>query len=311
MTTIQPRTLTYVPGSTDPEQQLDLYLPASNPTAGLVVFIHGGAWRTGSRSDHTDLASHLICNGKAVAIIDYRLSVKDEKSGLAKVIHPTHAQDVCDALSFLRRREDVPKDGWIIVGHSIGAWLTLAAIIEGGVGTGNSIYPEPMPEPDKAARDAIKTCILVDGIFSITKLLKEYPDYEGFVAQAFLPLPGPSNYGAVSCETWPLALEGKVLHVWHSKDDELLSFKQSMDVIKHLDEQLSAGALHAGKAVDIPEDGIASLTNVDGVQKKVSDVYGKVVIKNSNRLHADLTTLSGAHDDLLHTEIFWNLILKL
>lgn len=154
-----PQTLTYVSGSTDAEQQLDLYLPTSQATS-LIVFIHGGAWRTGSRKDHVDLAQYLCSKGKAVAVIDYRLSVKDEGTGLPKHIHPVHAQDVNAALRFLHARSDVPKD-WTVVGHSIGAWLTLAAIIDGEPRSGNAEYPKPMPMPDSAAREAVKTCVLV------------------------------------------------------------------------------------------------------------------------------------------------------
>lgn len=105
-----------------------------------------------------------------------------------------------------------------------------------------------------------------------------------------MPQPGPSNYDVVSCETWPLALKGKDLHVWHSRDDELLSFKQSIDALLHLDEQLIGSTADAA-VVQIPHDGLASTTTVDGEKKSVASLYGKVAIKNSDRLHADLTTL--------------------
>lgn len=158
---IEPQTFNYVSGSDDPEQQLDLYLPSGGPAISLVVFIHGGAWRTGSRKDHTDLASYLCKKGRAVAVVDYRLSVKDEKTGLPKHIHPIHAQDVNAALAFLHARQDVPSRDWIVVGHSIGAWLTLAAIICSETRAGNSKYPAPMPVPEMKVVDCIKTCVLV------------------------------------------------------------------------------------------------------------------------------------------------------
>lgn len=332
---ITPQTLSYVSGSTDPEQQLDLYLPATQAT-GLIIFIHGGAWRTGSRKNHADLAEHLCSNGKAVAVVDYRLSVKDENTGMPKQLHPVHAQDVNAVLKYLHGRPGVPQKDWVVVGHSIGAWLVLAAIIDGEPRRGHSEYPKPMPVPDSGARECIKTCVLVvsrpvsadstskrsalmpisdcaptqDGIYSVSDLLKEYPDYEGFVAQAFLPQPGPCNYDIVSCETWPLALQGKHLHVWHSRDDELLSFKQSIDVLLHLDQQLSSPDCSSETVVEIPEDGLASTTLVNGDKKSIASVYGQVKIKASH-LYADLTTLKGGHDDLLHTETFWDLLLAL
>ncbi|CBQ67521.1 related to Serine protease [Sporisorium reilianum SRZ2] len=305
-TTAAPLTLTYVSGSTDSEQQLDLYLPPSGRATSLVVFIHGGAWRTGSRKDHVDLAQYLCARGKAVAVIDYRLSVMDDKTGLPKHIHPVHVEDVHAALGFLRSRPDVPHRDWVVVGHSIGAWLALAAIIDGEAVSEDAEYPKPMPRPDPATRQAIKTW---DGIYSIEKLLKEYPDYEGFVAQAFLPQPGPANYSLVSCEAWPLALEGKKLHIWHSRDDELLSFKQSIDALLHLDTCLPPSDKPV--TVTIPEDGVASTTTVDGEKKSIASLYPSVKIRNTAQLSADFTTLSGAHDGLLHTETFWNHILDL
>ncbi|KAI3479830.1 hypothetical protein L1887_58077 [Cichorium endivia] len=96
----------------------------------------------------------------AVAVVDYRLSVKDDQ-GLPKHIHPVHVQDVNAALAFLHVRDDVPRKDWVVVGHSIGAWLTLAAIISGSSSSPDAQYPAPMPIPNSAARDSIKTCVLV------------------------------------------------------------------------------------------------------------------------------------------------------
>lgn len=155
-----PKTLSYVLGSTNPEQQLDLYLP-SQSASSLIVFIHGGAWRTGSRKDHADLANRLCSCGKAVAVIDYRLSVKDEGTGLPKHIHPAHVNDVNAALDFLRRHDGVPETDWIVVGHSIGAWLALAAIIVGVTRSGNAEYPKPMPVPKSESVDCIRSLVLV------------------------------------------------------------------------------------------------------------------------------------------------------
>lgn len=157
---IAPQTLTYVSGSADPEQQLDLYLPTS-PATGLTIFIHGGAWRTGSRKDHVDLAQYLCSQGKAVAVIDYRLSVADEATDSPKHVHPVHAHDVNAAMSFLHRHQAVPHKGWVVVGHSVGAWLALAALIDGQPKQGDTQHPKPMPVLDSGARECIKTCVLV------------------------------------------------------------------------------------------------------------------------------------------------------
>ncbi|MBD0275857.1 MAG: alpha/beta hydrolase, partial [Acetobacteraceae bacterium] len=58
-----------------PRQRLDLYLPAEAGAEAppLVVFIHGGNWRTGSRKDYPFLAQALTSRGMAVAVPDCRL----------------------------------------------------------------------------------------------------------------------------------------------------------------------------------------------------------------------------------------------
>jgi acetyl esterase/lipase len=66
------RDLEYVPGGHE-RQKLDLYLPekADGPLP-LVVWVHGGAWRQGSKERCP--AVPLVSRGYAVASINYRLS---------------------------------------------------------------------------------------------------------------------------------------------------------------------------------------------------------------------------------------------
>lgn len=53
-------------------QRLDLYFPAEGADWPLVVWVHGGAWRAGSK-DHFP-AAPLLDRGFAVASVNYRLS---------------------------------------------------------------------------------------------------------------------------------------------------------------------------------------------------------------------------------------------
>lgn len=85
-------TLRYATGSD--AHQLDLYRPATGVGPWpLVVWIHGGGWRTGSRNSLGQVG-HLLCRGYAVASIDYRLS--DEAS------FPAQIQDAKAAVRYLR-----------------------------------------------------------------------------------------------------------------------------------------------------------------------------------------------------------------
>ena len=62
----------------DIELKLDLYFPETESTVSppLVVWIHGGAWRSGSKSNPPIL--YLLKENFAIASIDYRLSTQAE-----------------------------------------------------------------------------------------------------------------------------------------------------------------------------------------------------------------------------------------
>jgi acetyl esterase/lipase len=65
------RDLEYVPNGHE-RQKLDLYLPAKGPRLPLIIHIHGGAFRMGSKSD--GVPTEYLDQGYAVASINYRLS---------------------------------------------------------------------------------------------------------------------------------------------------------------------------------------------------------------------------------------------
>ena len=71
---------------------LDLYLPQSQKNPPLLVWVHGGAWRAGSKSNMPLI--QLVKNGFAVASVEYRLSP------VAKF--PAQIHDIKAAIRFLR-----------------------------------------------------------------------------------------------------------------------------------------------------------------------------------------------------------------
>src|SRR5271154_2160370 len=70
--------LPYIPKSTDSAHMLDLYLPTKEAREDkplrVIVWIHGGGWKSGSKDLKPFLP--LVLNGFAVASINYRLSPK-------------------------------------------------------------------------------------------------------------------------------------------------------------------------------------------------------------------------------------------
>jgi acetyl esterase/lipase len=73
---------------------LDLHLPAGVSRPPLVVYVHGGAWRDGDKSQYPDF---LVGEGFAVASVDFRSS--------NDAPFPANVHDIKAAIRFLRARE--------------------------------------------------------------------------------------------------------------------------------------------------------------------------------------------------------------
>src|SRR5438067_9956414 len=54
--------------------KLDLHMPPGKPHSPLIVWVHGGAWRSGARTDMP--LGKLVEDGYAIASVDYRLATK-------------------------------------------------------------------------------------------------------------------------------------------------------------------------------------------------------------------------------------------
>ncbi|MGA2502443.1 MAG: alpha/beta hydrolase, partial [Tepidisphaeraceae bacterium] len=87
------RDIRYVPDG-DPAQELDLYLPerASDKPLPLVVWVHGGGWRGGSKAGCG--VAFLLSQGYAAASVEYRFS--------NKAVFPAQIQDCQAAIRWLR-----------------------------------------------------------------------------------------------------------------------------------------------------------------------------------------------------------------
>jgi acetyl esterase/lipase len=93
----------------------------------VVVWIHGGGWKGGSRLDFAQ-AGRLVCKGYAVASIDYRLS------GTAPF--PAQIHDVKAAIRYLRATassHNLDPKRFATFGSSAGGHLSALAATSGGV----------------------------------------------------------------------------------------------------------------------------------------------------------------------------------
>ena len=111
--------------------KLELLVPAgAAEPVPVVVWIHGGGWKSGSRLPIPTRVSNLCSMGYAVASVDYRLT------GVA--LWPAQIQDVKGAVRWLRAHAGVyglDPDRFASWGDSAGAHLASMLGLSGGVST--------------------------------------------------------------------------------------------------------------------------------------------------------------------------------
>lgn len=134
------QTLDFWPGQTDSKP---------NIARPLVIFVHGGVWKRGSKDNATGRhkSVHYQQLGYAFASIDYRL--------VPGATVEQQAQDVADAVAFLRRRAatlGVDPGRIVLMGHSAGAHLVAL------VGTDMRYFAKAGLSPD-----AVRGIIPLDG----------------------------------------------------------------------------------------------------------------------------------------------------
>jgi acetyl esterase/lipase len=141
---------------------LDLYLPeAAQKPLGLIVWVHGGAWRAGSRAS-VDLA-RMTARGWAVASVDYRLST------VARF--PAQVHDIKAAIRYLRahaREHGYPASRFVVAGSSAGGHL--AALV--GVSNGHREL-EGAVGADLAVSSDVQGIVSLYGASNLTSILAQ------------------------------------------------------------------------------------------------------------------------------------------
>lgn len=141
--------------------QLDLYLPETAKPAGLIIWVHGGAWRAGSRKG-VDLKG-MVTRGWAVASVDYRLST------VARF--PAQIHDIKAAIRYLRAHAadyNLPSSRFVIAGSSAGGHL--AALV--GVTNGLAAL-EGTAGDFTGQSSAVQAIVDLYGASNLTTILKQ------------------------------------------------------------------------------------------------------------------------------------------
>lgn len=106
----------------DPERhKLDIYTPKGPKDFPVLMFVHGGAWKSGSKGLYGALGKTFAGQGIGTVLINYRLSKSDNA-----VKHPDHIKDVASAFAWVHAnigKYGGRKDRIFIAGHSAGGHL--------------------------------------------------------------------------------------------------------------------------------------------------------------------------------------------
>jgi acetyl esterase/lipase len=148
--------ISYADGSPEDadKHKLDLYLPRDKKNFPVLMFLHGGSWRSGDRSAYRALGDRLARAGIGVAIPSYRLMPQNP--------HPAQIEDAAAAFAWVVQkaaRYGGDPSRIYLSGHSAGAHLAaLLALDEKYLGK----FALP--------RTSIHGVIVISGIYDVDKL---------------------------------------------------------------------------------------------------------------------------------------------
>jgi arylformamidase len=143
-----------LPFGETPAERLD-YFPTRQDAAPLLVFIHGGYWRSLDKSDFSWLAPPFVQHGVALALLNYGLAPNTPIEDMVR--------QQLRALAWLYRNGDrlgFDPERIIVAGHSAGAHLTammMAALWP--------VYADDLP------RSLVKAGLAISGIYELAPLV--------------------------------------------------------------------------------------------------------------------------------------------
>lgn len=108
----------------EPRQVLDVYAPENARNAPVIVFIHGGSWTGGDKSEYRFVGESFARAGYVTAVINYRLAPANR--------YPAFIQDAARALKWTT--QNIAQYGGdpkrlFVTGHSAGAFNAVEVVV--------------------------------------------------------------------------------------------------------------------------------------------------------------------------------------
>lgn len=200
--------------------QLDIYKPKNiDKAAPLLVFIHGGGWKGGQRSDYLVYLVAFAKKGYITATVSYRL-LKDGP-------YPACVEDISDAVRWFYNnggKYDYDPDRIALIGGSAGAHLALLA----AYGWKNpNVNSDSTDVPENSHR--IKAVVDIYGPTDLTtEYSRNHPLVTSFIARSFEQ--APDLYKEASPIHY-LDKNDPPTMILHGTSDDLVPISQS-DLLK-------------------------------------------------------------------------------
>jgi acetyl esterase/lipase len=141
--------------------EADLYLPDRKSRPPLIVWIHGGAWRGGSKNGIP--LGKLVDDGYAIFSVDYRLSTE--------VKFPAQIHDIKAAIRFLRAHGEewhLTPEQIVVAGDSAGGHLAALVGVSNGMAELEGKVGECLTQSS-----AVQGIISFYGAANLTTILKQ------------------------------------------------------------------------------------------------------------------------------------------
>jgi acetyl esterase/lipase len=260
--------------------ELDLYLPSSPSPAPVIVHVHGGGWRRGSRRHPlprlgADFYERLAGRGFAVAAVDYRLS--------GEATFPAAVDDVRAAVGWVREQAaayGLDAGRVFLWGDSAGGHLALMTALTGsGVRGVVAWFPVTdlaglasdvaaaggVPDPGPESREAL---FLGAPAAAVPDLAREASpvNHASAAAPPVLLLHGAADDMVPPAQSIRLAealtqagataeleLVPGATHFWNGADDVAAIVRRSAEFLLVLSDRGQVHADHSGAAA--PHDG--------------------------------------------------------
>jgi len=234
--------------------KLDLYVPPTSAPPPVIVWVHGGAWRSGSKNQVPLLP--LTEKGYALASVDYRLSTVAQ--------FPAQAFDIKGAIRFLRSQHKeygIAAERMAIAGGSAGGHLATLVGVSGGE---KELEGDVGDHLDQSS--AVQAIVDFYGPTDLTTILLQSTPHGLSVRVPALQLllgDQPEKNPALAALASPVAhvdAHDPPLLIFHGDRDPQVPINQSHELVGaykkyHLPVTLEVvyGAAHGGKGFYTPE----------------------------------------------------------